>query len=75
MNDLIKLEMLKEKLDTFRPFSPDVLNNLDKWCEIELTYTRNSIEESTFTRSETALVIEKGITVGGSPLKDHFSKS
>lgn len=48
MNDLINLETLKEKLDTFRPFSPDVLNNLDKWFEIELAYTRNAIEENTF---------------------------
>lgn len=60
MNDLIKLETLKEMLDTFRPFSPDVLNNLDKWFEIEPTYTRNAIEENTLTRSETDLVIEMG---------------
>ena len=70
--DLINLETLKEKLDTFRPLSPDVLNNLDKWFEIELTYTSNAIEGNTLTRSETALVIEKGLMVGKKPLKDHL---
>jgi Fic family protein len=70
--DVLKLETIKRKLDDSRPFAPAVLDNLDKWFEVELTYTSNAIEGNTLTRSETALVIEKGITVGGKPLKDHL---
>jgi Fic family protein len=37
-----------------------------------LTDTSNAIEGNTLTRSETAIVLEKGITIGGKPLKDHL---
>ena len=62
----------KKKLDAFRPFSKEILTNLEKWFEVELTYSSNAIEGNTLTRQETALVLEKGLTVGGKPLKDHL---
>ena len=37
-----------------------------------MTYTSNAIEGNTLTRSETAIVLEKGITVSGKPLKDYL---
>ena len=37
-----------------------------------LTYTSNAIEGNTLSAAETTLVIEKGITIGGKPLKDHL---
>ncbi len=69
---LIQISNLKQQLDLCRPFQADILMNLEKWFEIELTYTSNALEGNTLTRSETALVLEKGITVGGKPLKDHL---
>ena len=45
---------------------------LDAWYDVELTYTSNALEGNTLTRSETAVVLEKGITVSGKPLKDHL---
>jgi Fic family protein len=39
---------------------------------LELTYTSNAIEGNTLSAIETTLVIEKGITIGGKPLKDHL---
>jgi Fic family protein len=39
---------------------------------VELTYTSNAIEGNTLTRSETAIVLEKGLAIGGKPLKDHL---
>ena len=39
---------------------------------VELTYTSNAIEGNTLSPVETTLVIEKGITIGGKPLKDHL---
>lgn len=68
---ILKLERLKQTLDEKRPFSQPILDNLDKWFEVELTFTSNAIEGNTLTRAETALVLEKGLTVGGKPFKDH----
>lgn len=53
------------------PLSTALLEQLDAWYDIELTYSSNAIEGNTLTRSETAIVIEKGLTVRGKPLKDH----
>ncbi|WP_234056061.1 MULTISPECIES: Fic family protein [unclassified Xanthobacter] len=48
------------------------LDNLDQAQRIDITYTSNALEGNTLTAGETALVIEKGITVSGKPLKDHL---
>lgn len=61
----------KARLDALRPLSQEALAQLDAWYDVELTYTSNAIEGNTLTRQETALVIEKGLTVRGKPLKDH----
>ena len=62
----------KRRLDESRPFSPEVLNNLERWFLIELTYTSNALEGNTLTRLETAVVVEKGLTVGGKTLAEHL---
>lgn len=69
---LDQLTTVKKQLDALRPFPPAVLDNLEQWFEVELTYSSNAIEGNTLTRAETALVLEKGITVGGKPMKDHL---
>jgi len=72
MIPLNKIISMQKELDQYRPFDRDILDNLERWFEVELTYTSNAIEGNTLTRLETALVLEKGITVGGKPLKDHL---
>ena len=67
-----RLRGLKERLDRLRPLSPQSLDALAAWYDVELTYSSNAIEGNTLTRSETAIVLEKGITIGGRPLKDHL---
>jgi Fic family protein len=62
----------KERLDRLRPLPPEALANLEHYYDIELTYASNAIEGNTLSPVETTLVIEKGITVGGKPLKDHL---
>jgi Fic family protein len=62
----------KRQLDALRPLSPRSLDALAEWYDVELTYTSNAIEGNTLTRSETAIVLEKGLTIGGKPLKDHL---
>jgi Fic family protein len=48
------------------------LDDLERAHRIEVTYTSNALEGNTLSAGETALVIEKGITIGGKPLKDHL---
>jgi len=66
----------KSELDHFRQkgggLPAALVSNLEEWFRIELTYTSNAIEGNTLTRQETALVVEKGITVGGKSLKEHL---
>ncbi|MDG1287942.1 MAG: Fic family protein [Rickettsiales bacterium] len=62
----------KEQLDRFRPMPDALVRNLDDWFRVELTYTSNAIEGNTLTRRETALVVEKGLTVGGKSLTEHL---
>lgn len=62
----------KADLDTLRPIAPQSYEALAKWYDLELTYTSNAIEGNSLTRAETAIVLEKGITVSGKPLRDHM---
>lgn len=66
------IEKNKAELDRLRPLSQKGLSNLEHVYDLELTYTSNAIEGNTLTAAETMLVIEKGITIGGKPLKDHL---
>ena len=65
------LEAVAEKkiqLDAYRPLPKALVKNLQQWFAIEQTYTSNALEGNTLTRNETALVVEKGITIAGKPL-------
>jgi Fic family protein len=62
----------KARLDAIRPLEAAVLRRLDEWYDVELAYTSNAIEGNTLTRQETAIVLEKGITVRGKPLLHHM---
>src|SRR6516165_10141237 len=62
----------KERLDRLRPLPAEALANLEHYYDIEITYASNAIEGNTLGPVETTLVIDKGITIGGKPLKDHL---
>lgn len=62
----------QRRLDGMRPLAGATLASLDAWYDVELTYASNALEGNTLTRSETAIVLEKGLTVRGKPLKDHL---
>jgi Fic family protein len=62
----------KAQLDEFRPLPDALVANLTQWFTVELTYTSNALEGNTLTRSETAAVVEKGLTIAGKPLRDHL---
>ncbi len=69
------LQIIKQKkmlLDKHRPFPESITNNLMGWFKVELAYSSNAIEGNTLSRLETAVVIEKGMTIGGKLLREHL---
>lgn len=69
---LRQITLKKAELDRLRQQAPGALVNLEHAHDLELTYTSNAIEGNTLSAAETALVVEKGITIGGKPLRDHL---
>ena len=64
-----ELDQLKDQLNHLRQNHSD---KVAKAFEIEYTYESNKIEGNTLTLQETALVIEKGLTIGGKSLNEHL---
>lgn len=62
----------KGELDILRPMQPEAMESLQKAFDLELITASNRIEGSTLTLRETQLILEKGITIGGKPLRDHL---
>jgi single-stranded DNA-binding protein len=70
---LAAIATLKAELDGLRPIAPGALRGVEAWQTVELTYTSNAIEGNTLTRAETALIVDKGLTVGrGRTLREHL---
>src|ERR1700692_4918385 len=67
-----KIAARKERLDALRPVSQAALVSLQKYWDVDLTWSSNAIEGNTLTLRETAELIEHGITAGGKPLRDHL---
>lgn len=61
-----------EKLKALRPLSPEAVASLSAAWDTKMVYESNSIEGNSLTLRETDLVLAKGITVSGKPLKDHL---
>lgn len=64
-----KIDMLKTTIDKVRPFEQPILKQLQNYYRIGLTYSSNALEGNTLTISETKVLLEDGLTVGGKPLK------
>ena len=69
---LQKIDSLKVELNNFRPLSAAQLQKLEEALFVDYTYESNRIEGNTLTLQETALVIQKGITVSGKSLREHL---
>jgi Fic family protein len=69
---LNRIDEKKKKLDAARPLPPALVRNLQEWFAIEFTYTSNALEGNTLSFSETAMVVEKGITIGGKTMREHL---
>ena len=60
------------RIAALRPFPRETLKSLREYYRVGLTYTSNALEGNSLTESETKVVIEDGLTIGGKPLKDVY---
>ena len=73
MQDLLnEIYHKKEMLDKLRPLSSSQVKNLKNVYDIQLTYNSNAIEGSTLSYSETKLILNEGITIGGKSMNEHL---
>lgn len=67
-----KIDELKEKLDSFRPLPPELMEVIDEKFKIDWTYNSNAIEGNTLTLQETAFFLQHGLTSKGKTLKEYL---
>ncbi len=70
--NLKEIDERNKKLNSLRPLPSGSLKSLEEKLAIDEIHNSTAIEGNTLTLGETALVIEKGITISGKPLKDHL---
>jgi Fic family protein len=71
-NILKEVDNLQEKINQSRPLDPKLLQRIREYFQIGTIYSSNALEGNTLTETETKVVLEDGITIGGKPLKDHL---
>lgn len=69
---LNKIDILQERINTTRPFGREELAELKQYFKVGLTFSSNAMEGNSLTESETKIIIEDGLTIGGKPMKDHL---
>lgn len=73
MKDILQeIDALQQEINSFRPLNQNLLKLIKEYYRIGLTYSSNALEGNSLTESETKIVLEEGITIGGKPLKDHL---
>ena len=55
-----------------RPLSEAEVRELDTYYKIGMTYSSNALEGNSLTLTETKVLLEDGITVGGKPIRDCY---
>lgn len=70
--ELQRIDQLQEEVQSQRPLSPYELGQLREYYRIGLTYSSNAIEGNSLTESETKVIIEDGLTIGGKSLREHM---
>lgn len=71
-SSLEKIDAIKGTIDSYRPIDVHMLRQIKEYFRIGLTYSSNALEGNSLTETETKVVLEDGITIGGKPVKDHL---
>ena len=66
-----EIDILKKEIDSYRPFNKQLLSELQQFYRIGFTYSSNALEGNSLTESETKVIIEDGLTIGGKTIREH----
>lgn len=73
MKDILtEIDRLQDEINAFSPLPAGTLRQLKEYYRVCLTYTSNALEGNSLTETETKIVLEDGITIGGKPIKDYY---
>lgn len=74
MTTELLMDKILSKQKLFRKLDPKSIESksIEKWLELELTYTSNALEGNTLTRQETKTIITDGISIGGKNISEIY---
>lgn len=72
MEILRRIDLFQKEIHGLRPMEGEMLKQIQDYYRIGLTWTSNALEGNSLTESETKVLLEDGLTVGGKPLRDVF---
>lgn len=67
-----QIDELQKKINQHRPLHHKILEQIKEYYRIGLTYTSNAMEGNSLTESETKIILEDGITIGGKRIIEHL---
>jgi Fic family protein len=70
MDLLNKIDAYRAVIAARRSLTPEEVKELDGYYRIGTTYSSNALEGNSLTLTETKVLLEDGITVGGKPIRD-----
>lgn len=71
-NKIEEIESLQKKINGYRPLNEHETKELREYFRIGFTYSSNALEGNSLTETETKVILEDGLTIGGKTLKEHF---
>ena len=66
---LKKADLCQQEIQKGRPFEGKMLETVRDFYRVDTTWSSSALEGNSYTISETKVMLEDGITVGGKPLK------
>lgn len=73
LNKILKeVDILQNEINSYRPMNEEYVQDFKEYFRIGLTYSSNALEGNSLTETETKVVLEEGLTIGGKPLRDYF---
>jgi len=66
------IDIIKNEIDHYRPLPVYCIPMLKEYFRIGLTYSSNALEGNTLTETETKVILEDGLTIGGKTIKEHL---
>lgn len=72
MARIAQIDSIKSEIDKYRPLPPYLLPMLKEYFRIGLTYSSNALEGNSLTETETKVILEDGLTIGGKLMIEHL---